>query len=148
MATIKPELGVALLGPGLLGSALAARLVAGEAVDLRLVAGQEGDGTALDALAAGGVETSELGVDAVLDRDDVEIVFDATAAQAHIAAAPRLREAGKRAIDLTPAAIGPYVVPAVNLEEHLDADNVNMVSCGGQATIPFVHAIDRVADVA
>jgi len=94
-----------------------------------------------------GVDTSADGVDAVLARDDVQLVFDATSAAAQLVHAPRLEAAGKRVVDLTPAAAGPYVVPSVNLDEHLDAPNVNLVTCGGQATIPFVHAIDRVAGV-
>jgi acetaldehyde dehydrogenase len=146
MAT--PKVGAAIVGPGNIGTDLLVKLRRSDAVEVRLMSGIVADSPGLKRAADMGIDTSADGIEAVLTRDDIEIVFDATAAQAHIAAAPRLREAGKRAVDLTPAAIGPYVVPAVNLEEHLDADNVNMVSCGGQATIPFVHAIDRVADVA
>jgi len=81
--------------------------------------------------------------------EDIEIVFDATSAKAHIANAAALEAYGKTLIDLTPAAIGPFVVPPVNLEEHLDrgTTNVNMVTCGGQATIPIVHAVAQVTAV-
>jgi acetaldehyde dehydrogenase len=143
-----PKIGAAIVGPGNIGTDLLTKLMRSDVVEVRLMSGIVADSPGLQRAAGLGIDTSADGIEAVLERDDVEIVFDATAAQAHIAAAPRLQEAGKKAVDLTPAAIGPYVVPAVNLEEHLDADNVNMVSCGGQATIPFVHAIDRVADVA
>jgi acetaldehyde dehydrogenase len=140
-------IGAAILGPGNIGTDLLVKLRRGAGpLEVRLVAGIV-ESAGLQRAAELGIETSAEGVAAVLERDDVEIVFDATAAQAHLENAPLLHAAGKRAIDLTPAAVGPYVVPAVNLAEHLDRDNVNMVSCGGQATIPFVHAIDRVADV-
>jgi acetaldehyde dehydrogenase len=78
---------------------------------------------------------------------DIQIVFDATSARAHTANAATLAPYRKRLIDLTPAATGPFVVPPVNLHEHLDATDVNMVTCGGQATIPVVAAITRVVDV-
>jgi acetaldehyde dehydrogenase len=97
-----------------------------------------------------GVATTAEGVEGLVALpgfDGIGIVFDATSAKAHVANAARLEPLGKRLIDLTPAAVGPYVVPAVNLEAHLGAPNVNMVTCGGQATIPVVAAISRVAPV-
>jgi acetaldehyde dehydrogenase len=137
----------AILGPGNIGTDLLIKLQRIPTIDVQLVSGIYADSPGLARARDLGVTTSADGVEAVLDRPDIELVFDATAARAHLASAPRLRAAGKRVIDLTPAAVGPYVVPSVNLAEHLDADNVNMVTCGGQATIPFVHAINRVADV-
>jgi acetaldehyde dehydrogenase len=94
---------------------------------------------------AGGVD----GLVAMEGFEDIEIIFDATSAKAHLANAARLASYGKRLVDLTPAAIGPYVVPPVNLDHHLqrDAANVNMVTCGGQATIPIVYAVSRVTPV-
>ncbi|MGD9560546.1 MAG: acetaldehyde dehydrogenase (acetylating) [Oscillospiraceae bacterium] len=94
-----------------------------------------------------GFDISPDSIDAVLERDDVKIVFDCTMAEAHQKHAPLLKKAGKVAIDLTPAAVGGYVCPAVNLGEHMDEDNINLITCGGQATIPIVAAINKVAPV-
>ena len=79
--------------------------------------------------------------------DLVDIVYDATSAYAHKHNSDRLTAANKKVIDLTPAAIGPFTVPPVNLKEHIDKPNVNMVTCGGQATIPIIHAINRIVSV-
>jgi len=97
-----------------------------------------------------GVATTDAGLDGLLNLPafkDIGIVFDATSAGAHARHNAALQSHGVQVIDLTPAAIGPYVVPVVNLEQHLDAPNVNMVTCGGQATIPIVRAVSRVARV-
>jgi acetaldehyde dehydrogenase len=137
----------AILGPGNIGTDLLMKLQRVPTIDVRLVVGIYEDSPGLARAREMGVESSADGVEAVLGRDEIELVFDATSAHAHLNTAPLLERAGKRVVDLTPAAVGPYVVPSVNLAEHLDARNVNMVTCGGQATVPFVHAIDRVADV-
>jgi acetaldehyde dehydrogenase len=97
-----------------------------------------------------GIPATADGVDGLIDLagfDRIDIVFDATSARAHVANAAKLAPHDKILIDLTPAAIGPFVVPAVNLERHAEARNVNMVTCGGQATIPMVAAVSRVAPV-
>jgi acetaldehyde dehydrogenase len=92
-----------------------------------------------------GIKTSTEGIKAVLAEEDIKIVFDATGAKPHLQHAPLLKEAGKIAIDLTPAAVGPYVVPCVNLDQVKAEPNLNMVTCGGQATIPIVYAVKRAA---
>jgi len=97
-----------------------------------------------------GVPTVTSGIDGLLAHPDfgsIRYVFDATSAGAHARHEQLLRPHGVRVIDLTPAAIGPFVVPAVNIDQHLDSPNVNMVTCGGQATIPMVAAVSRVAPV-
>ncbi len=136
----------AVIGPGNIGTDLLMKLQRSDVVDVVLMVGIYEDSPGLARARDLGVETSAAGVDAILARDDVELVFDATGARAHVANWERLKDTSKRVVDLTPAAVGPYVVPSVNLGEHRDARNVNMVTCGGQATIPIVHAIDRVAD--
>jgi acetaldehyde dehydrogenase (acetylating) len=137
----------AILGPGNIGTDLLVKLQRSANVEIVLVVGIYDDSPGLARARELGVKTSSAGIAAVLERDDIELVFDSTSAHAHRDSAESLQNAGKRVVDLTPAAVGPYVVPSVNLQEHLDAPNLNMVTCGGQATIPFVHAVDRAADV-
>ena len=138
----------AVIGPGNIGTDLLMKLQRSVAIETALMVGVYEDSPGLQRARELGVEASARGVEAVLERDDVPLVFEATGAKAHLANAPRLRAVGKVVVDLTPAAVGPYVVPEVNLDRHLSAPNVNLVTCGGQATIPMMHAIDRVADVA
>jgi acetaldehyde dehydrogenase len=114
---------------------------------LALLAGIEPQSEGLARARAMGIRTSHDGIDAILEDASIQIVFDATSAHAHIRHAQTLRQAERIAIDLTPAARGPYVVPPVNLGKHLDEPNVNLITCGGQATIPLVHAIHRVTPV-
>ena len=137
----------AILGPGNIGTDLMMKLLRSDRLSLELMAGIDPASPGLARAAAHGITASPDGVEAILARDDVRIVFDATSASAHHANAPALEEAGKVVVDLTPAARGPYVVPAVNLDEHLGEPNVNLITCGGQATIPLVHAVARVATV-
>jgi acetaldehyde dehydrogenase (acetylating) len=137
----------AIIGPGNIGTDLMIKLLRSELVSVELMVGIVAGSPGLARARDHGVETATDGIDAVLRRADIELVFEATSAPVHLAHAPQLEAAGKRVVDLTPAAVGPYVVPAVNLTEHLDRPNVNLITCGGQATIPFVNAIDTVADV-
>ncbi|TYL49874.1 acetaldehyde dehydrogenase (acetylating) [Nocardioides sp. BGMRC 2183] len=142
---------VAIIGSGNIGTDLMIKVMqTAQHVEMGAMVGID---PASDGLARArdlGVATTHEGVDGLIampEFDDIDIVFDATSAKAHKSNAAKLEPLGKRLIDLTPAAIGPYVVPAVNLDEHLDASNVNMVTCGGQATIPIVAAVSRVVPV-
>jgi acetaldehyde dehydrogenase (acetylating) len=139
---------VAIIGSGNIGTDLMYKISRSKLLELTAVIGiiPESEGLML-ARQNGFVGTAD-GIDFLARNPQMaDIVFDATTAKAHLRHAPILKELGKVAIDLTPAAIGPYVVPSVNLGEHLEARNVNMVTCGGQATIPVVAAISRVTKV-
>ncbi|MBT2730194.1 acetaldehyde dehydrogenase (acetylating) [Bacillus sp. ISL-75] len=138
----------AILGSGNIGTDLMYKILKNEGnMELTLVTGIDPDSEGLARAQSKGIRTSHHGIDAILEDPEIKIVFDATSAKAHKLNAQSLREKGKLAIDMTPAAIGPFVVPSVNLNEHIDSMNVNLISCGGQATTPLVHAVNRVVSV-
>ena len=142
------KVNVAVIGPGNIGSDLMYKIFRSKYLNMGIMAGIAESEGILRARSLG-VDTSTEGIKAVVARNDIRIAFDATSAAAHLKFnAPPLKEAGIIAIDLTPAAIGPYCVPCVNLDELKDEPNINMVTCGGQATIPIVHAVERVAGAA
>ncbi len=142
---------VAIIGSGNIGTDLMFKVHRLSSVlDMGIMVGIDPESDGLARAARLGFATTAEGVDGLIaweHFDDVDIVFDATSAKAHVANAEKLKPYGKRLVDLTPAAIGPFVVPPVNLGAHLDADDVNMVTCGGQATIPAVAAVSRVVPV-
>ncbi|MGX9889484.1 acetaldehyde dehydrogenase (acetylating) [Streptomyces sp. NPDC002276] len=144
---------VAVIGSGNIGTDLMIKVLRlSDTLEMAAMVGIDPDSDGLARAARLKVPTTHEGVDGLIRMDgfdDIEIVFDATSAKAHVENAKRLAPYGKRLVDLTPAAIGPYVVPPVNLDEHLanDVDNLNLVTCGGQATIPIVYAVSRITPV-
>jgi acetaldehyde dehydrogenase len=144
----KRKVKVAILGSGNIGSDLMFKILREPGhMELSLLAGIESQSEGLACARSLEINASHEGIQPILDDPDIRIVFDATSASAHVRHAKMLREAGRIAIDLTPAARGPYVIPPVNLGEHMDEENVNLITCGGQATIPLVHAVSRVTPV-
>jgi acetaldehyde dehydrogenase len=136
---------VGIVGTGNIGTDLLMKLLRRPTLEVAMFAGVDPASEGIARADRLGVPTSVAGIEAVLQNDEIRVVFDATSAYAHRGHAPLLEAAGKRTVDLTPAAVGPLVVPVVNLEEHLAAPNVNLITCGGQATIPMVRALHDVS---
>ncbi len=144
------KVNAAILGPGNIGTDLLYKALRSAWIRPVWSVGIVPESEGLERARALGLKTTHEGIDALiphLQQDEVRIVFDATSAKWHRLHAEKLAGTGVRLVDLTPAAIGPYCIPPVNLTENRDAPNVNMVSCGGQATIPMVHAVSRVQPV-
>ncbi|TBN36372.1 acetaldehyde dehydrogenase (acetylating) [Paracoccus subflavus] len=142
---------VAIIGSGNIGTDLMIKVMrVSKMLEMGAMVGIDPESEGLKRAARLGVPTTAAGIDglrALPGYGEIEIVFDATSAGAHARHDALLQVDGKRVIDLTPAAIGPYVIPTVNLQAHLGATNINMVTCGGQATIPIVAAVASVAPV-
>ncbi|WP_439287937.1 acetaldehyde dehydrogenase (acetylating) [Lonepinella sp. BR2904] len=144
---------VAIIGSGNIGTDLLMKILRhGKHLEAAVLVGIDPNSDGLARAAKLGVATTYQGVQGLIEMNefaDIDIVFDATSATAHVKndAALRAVKPNIRLIDLTPAAIGPYCVPVVNLEQHVNQQNVNMVTCGGQATIPMVAAVSQVTKV-
>jgi acetaldehyde dehydrogenase len=139
---------VAIVGSGNIGTDLMYKLLEEPGhMELAMVAGIEPESEGLKRARNEGIEATHEGIQPVLDDPEIKIVFEATSAKAHVQNAPKYKEAGKIAVDLTPAAQGPYVVPTANLTQHLDEGNVNLMTCGAQATTPMAYAVSRVTPV-
>jgi len=141
----------AIIGSGNIGTDLMMKMIKyPQNMELAAVVGIDPASEGLAMARAHGIATTHEGIEglkALACYKDIRIAFDATSAYAHKVHDAALQADGIRVVDLTPAAIGPFTVPPVNMEAHLDAPNVNMVTCGGQATIPMVAAVSQVAKV-
>ena len=142
---------VAIIGPGNIGTDLMIKVLRkSKSLEMGAMVGVDPSSEGLLRASRMGVPITDQGIEGLLkmkEFDEIRVVFDATSAKAHLKNAAALEGRQKKLIDLTPAAIGPYVVPVVNLGAHANAPNVNMLSCGGQATIPMVAAVNRVSEV-
>ena len=140
---------VAIIGSGNIGTDLMIKILHSSGpLTMAAMIGIDPNSDGLARAKRLGVSTSSRGIDGLLampDFDDIRLVFDATSAEAHVNHWEVLRDTGVRVLDLTPAAIGPFCVPVENLEDHIDAPNLNMVTCGGQATVPIVAAVNQSA---
>ena len=142
---------VAIVGSGNIGTDLMIKVVeTSDVLEMGALVGIDPNSDGLARARSLGIAVTHEGLEGLSrmpEWQDIQLVFDATSAGAHARNAEICSRHGKVIIDLTPAAAGPYVVPVVNMDAHLDAPDINMVSCGGQATVPIVHAVNRVARV-
>jgi acetaldehyde dehydrogenase len=137
-----------VVGSGNIGTDLMFKLLRSPVLDLGAVVGIDPESEGLAVARSEGIETTHEGVDWLLDHaNEFDLVFEATSARVHRDNAPRYQEAGLVAIDLTPAHVGRFVVPVVNLSEDARDTNINLITCGGQATVPIVRAVANVCDV-
>ncbi|HEY5541346.1 MAG TPA: acetaldehyde dehydrogenase (acetylating) [Coriobacteriia bacterium] len=148
MADAPKKLRVAVLGSGNIGSDLLSKIMRSELLECTLFIGRNLASRGVARAAAMGVPVSDKSIDAIIrDPGVCDLVFDATSALSHLRHAPVLEGLGKLVIDMTPSNLGQMCVPAVNLEDGLRHHNVNMVTCGGQATVPIAHVIGQVHGV-
>lgn len=142
------KLKVGIIGSGNIGTDLMYKIERSPVLEMSVMVGIDPTSDGLKRAKDRGYKIITNGIDGLAKRLDlVDIVYDATSAYAHQKNSDVLTAAGKKVIDLTPVTIGPFTVPPVNLKEHLEKSNVNMVTCGGQATIPIIHAINRIVQV-
>jgi acetaldehyde dehydrogenase (acetylating) len=143
-----PKLRVAVIGSGNIGTDLVVKVRRSQHLELVGLAGIDPESEGLARAASWGVLTTHRGLEDLLEQvDEIDLAFDATSASAHPRHAELLAARGIRSVDLTPAALGPQIVPSVNLGSHMDAPDVNLISCGAQATVPVVAALSSVATV-
>lgn len=136
---------VAIIGTGNIGTDILMKLKRSDILECGMFAGRSVDSKGIQLAKEMGIPTSTDSINAIINNPDCcDIVFDATSANVHKANAPILKDLGKFAIDLTPARVGKMCVPVINLEECLEEDNVNLITCGGQATTPIAYAISKV----
>lgn len=140
---------VGIIGSGNIGTDLMKKVMRSDSLEMSVLIGIDPASDGLKRAQDVGIHTISNGIEGFLQQPELaDILFDATSAKVHQTHVDALVPLGKRIVDLTPAAIGPFVVPAVNLQKHIDQPVVNMITCGGQATIPIVYAIQRIQNVA
>lgn len=141
------KLKVCILGTGNIGTDLLIKIMRSEYLECGLFVGRNLKSKGMSKALSLGIPLSDRGIDAIIDNpNSCDLIFDATSASSHLEHAPIFEKLGKIAIDMTPAKIGTLTIPAVNLDEAVQSNNVNMITCGGQASIPIAYAISQVID--